>query len=75
MVWNGEIPEREQLRQVRWIEGSGREESYFSEEFSAEVLEQFQVYKPKDLQGRDAEFRGNFRGNRTLTQEWMRYRS
>ncbi len=50
VVLNGEIPEREQLRQVRWIEGSGREESYFSEEFSAEVLEQFQVYKPKDLQ-------------------------
>ncbi|MDP8243670.1 MAG: ABC transporter ATP-binding protein [Candidatus Hinthialibacter antarcticus] len=50
VTWNGDIPEREQLSAVNWIEGSGREESYFSGEFEDGVLEQFRAYKPIDLQ-------------------------
>ena len=45
---NGEIPEREQPG--RYADRRQRQRgSYFSEEFSAEVLSSF-VYKPKDLQ-------------------------
>lgn len=50
VTWNGDMPEREQLKAVNWIEGSGREESYFSGEFQDEVLEQFRAYKPIDIQ-------------------------
>ncbi len=50
VTWNGDIPEREQLQAVNWIEGTGREESYFTGEFEDGVLEQFRAYKPIDLQ-------------------------
>ncbi|MBI1390046.1 MAG: ATP-binding cassette domain-containing protein [bacterium] len=49
VTWNGEMPEREQLQNVRWIEGAGREETYFTGDFSDDLLEQFRAYHPRQL--------------------------
>lgn len=49
VVWDGEIPRHETFKQVRFLEGTGREEAFFVENFEENLLEQFRAHNPKSL--------------------------
>ncbi len=49
VVWNGDVPSRERLQQVRFVQGAGKEEAYYTDDYQEELLEQFKSFNPKSL--------------------------
>jgi len=50
VVWNGTIPERDRLQRVHFMEGTGREETYFADDYQDDLLDQFRSFNPKSLE-------------------------
>jgi ABC-2 type transport system ATP-binding protein len=49
VTWNGEIPDHQQFKQVIRTEYSEREETYFTDSYSEELLNQFKACNPHSL--------------------------
>jgi ABC-2 type transport system ATP-binding protein len=50
VVWNGNMPTTERLHNVRLMQGAGKEEAYYTDDFREDLLDQFKAYQPKCLE-------------------------
>ncbi len=50
VAWNGDIPDSSQFQNVQLLDRSGREEAYYTQAFSDEVLTQFRERNPANIE-------------------------